>query len=148
MKLHRSCDQFYDERQALERGRAFRNGYLTLALAMLVCFLIRDYFEWNPIDDYSMFLFCIWISLVVVSVTLILKNAYDGIYEGRNAFAVWVMGFAGVACLVFESVRNAKGKLSLYNDFGTLFSGICLIIIFAVYMVKRSHDGKHEKAGE
>ena len=51
MKKHRNCDMFYDERQAIERGRAFRNGYLTLALAMLACFLIRACFEWNPIDD-------------------------------------------------------------------------------------------------
>lgn len=145
MKRLRNCNIFYDERQAIERGRAFRNGYITLALAMLLCFLIRDCFEWNPIDDYSMFLFCIWTSLVVVSVNLILNNAYDGIYEGRNALAAWIMGFAGTVCLVGEAVRGVKGKFTFYNDFGTLFSGIGLITIFSVYMVKRSHDAKQEK---
>lgn len=95
-----------------------------------------------------MLLLCLWISLAVVSVTLIVKNAYDGIYEGRNAAAVWVMGVAGAICLVYETVSAVKGRFTFYHDAGSLFSGICLVVIFAVYMTKRSNDRKLQKTEE
>lgn len=148
MRKGKPCCKFYDERQAIERGKAFRNGYISLVLAMFACFFIRECLEWNPVDNYSMLLLCLWISLSVVSVTLIVRNAYDGIYEGRNAVAVWVMGVAGTICLIYEVVSGIKGKFSFYHDIGALFSGVCLVLIFTVYMVKRSTDRKLEKAEE
>ena len=148
MRKSKPCCKFYDERQAIERGKAFRNGYISLALAMFVCLFVRECCEWDPVDNYSMFLLCLWVSLAVVSVTLIVKNAYDGIYEGRNAATVWIMGVAGVICLIYETVSGVKGKFSFYHDIGALFSGICLVLIFVVYMVKRSTDRKLEKTEE
>ncbi len=138
----------YDERQILERGKAFRNGYISLAVAMLVCYFINSGLNHSMIDDFSQLLFCIWVSIVVVSVTMIVRNAYDGIYEGRNAVVVWVMGAAGIFILFAEIIKWFRGTLTFYSNAGTVFSGVSLLIICAVYSVKRQRDRKRDNSEE
>lgn len=138
----------FDERQILERGKAFRNGYISLATAMLVCFLIKDCFEMNLVDDSSIMLACLWVSVVVFSVTMIVKNAYDGIHEGRNAVVVSFMGAAGFFILVIESIKGIRGTFVLFSAAGNLICAASMLTICAVYWAKRQRDRKRDNAEE
>ena len=67
-----SGDACYDERQSIERGNAFRNGYLSLLAAIAACYFLRDAIGWKPVDDGAAMLLCFWISVVTVSATFML----------------------------------------------------------------------------
>lgn len=138
----------YDERQILERGKAFRRGYISLAVAMLVCFFIKDCFELNFMDDASVMLTCLWVSVVITSVTMIVKNAYEGIYEGRNAIVVSGMGVAGAFVVLTEIIKGLRGNFVFYSDAGAISCGIGLLVIFTVYHVKKRQDRLKEIARE
>lgn len=148
MRKRKTRNKFYDERQAIERGKAFRNGYISMFATMLFCYLEKDCFRWNLLDDFSMLNFCTWVPLSVVSVTLILRNAYDGINEGYNVFGVWCMGLTGVFMLFVVADSVATGNFTVYHNSGFIFLGSGMIIIAAVYIVKRSIDRKREKKEE
>jgi hypothetical protein len=142
------ADTRYDERQIIERGNAFRNGYLSLLAAVAICYFLRDIFGWEPVDGGSAMLLCIWISAVVISVTMIVKNAYDGIQEGWNSVAVWVMGATGMFCLVGVIVRGILGTFNWYDGGGAVFTSIGMLVIFIVYRVKQRRDKQAERADD
>lgn len=129
-------EKIYDERQMIERGKASRNGYIALAAAMLACFFIKDCFEVDFIDDSSAVLCCLWVSAVAFAVTMIVKDAYDGVYEGRNSIVVTVMGAAGCFMLAAEMVSAARGTFVFYNSAGVLVSAVSMQTVCAVYWVK------------
>ena len=52
-----TLEKGFDERQILERGRAFRNAYLTLAGALLLMFLMNDGFELYIFDGLALLIF-------------------------------------------------------------------------------------------
>lgn len=95
-----------------------------------------------------MFNLCTWVPLSVVSVTLIIKNAYDGIYEGHNVATAWCMGACGVFMLFVVADSAATGNFTVYHNSGFIFLGSGMIIIAVVYIVKRSIDRRCEKKEE
>ena len=141
-------DDRFDERQVLERGNAFRNGYIALAAAMLVCYFVKDCFEVNLVDDSSIMLGCIWVSAAVFAVTMIVKDAYDGIHEGRNCVIVTIMGATGFFILAMEIIKGIKGTLVFYSAAGNLVCAISLLTICTVYWVKRKHERERESTEE
>lgn len=52
-----TLEKGFDERQILERGRAFRNAYLTLAGALLLMFLLNEGFELYIFDGLALLIF-------------------------------------------------------------------------------------------
>mgnify|MGYP000882020923 CR=1 FL=1 len=93
-------------------------------------------------------LLCFWISVVTVSATMIVKNAYDGIADGQKAVIVWIMGAAGTVGFTDVVVRGIRGTFDWYGNAGTVFTAAGLLVIFAVYRVKRRHDERLERARE
>lgn len=141
-------DNRFDERQILERGNAFRNGYIALAAAMLVCYFVKDGFEVDLADDSSILLGCIWVSAVVFAVTMIVKNAYDGIHEGRNSILVTFMGAVGFFMLVFEIIKAVRGTFVFYSTAGILVSAVGMLTICIIYWIKRKRDRKQDSTEE
>lgn len=141
-------DNRFDERQVLERGNAFRNGYIALAAAMLVCYFVKDCFEVNLVDDSSILLVCLWVSAVVFAVTMIVKDAYDGIHEGRNLMVITVMGAVGCFMLVVEIIKAVRGTFAFYSTAGVLISAVGMLTICIVYWVKRRRDKKQDSVTE
>ncbi len=144
--MKEKCEDVYDERQILERGRAFRNGYISLFLSMLVCYFVKNYEVKPLVDDFSAMVMCFWLSIVVISVTMIVRNAYDGIHEGRNAVIVSIMGALGLFALIVEIIKGFCGSFDFYSSTSTIFISVSLFVIFTVYRVKRWRDGKQETA--
>ncbi len=139
----------FDERQILERGKAWRNGYLSLAAAVLAFYFIKDCFEVRlPMNDFSVVMACIWVSAVVFCVTMIVRNAYDGVSDGRNAVAVSAMGAVGLFVLASEIVKGLEGTFVFYSSAGTVITAASLLTICAVYWVKRLRDRKRNAAAE
>lgn len=148
MRKRKARYKFYDERQTIERGKAFRNGYISVSAIVFVCYVGKDWFQWNLLDDFSMFMLCTCVPSAVVYVTLIVKNAYDGIYEGRSTVIAWCMGITGVFMLFVVADSVATGNFTVYHNSGFIFLGSGMIIIAAVYIVKRSIDRRCEKKEE
>ena len=141
-------DDRFDERQVLERGNAFRNGYIALAAAMLVCFFVRDCCEVNLVDDSSILLVCLWVSAAVFAVTMIVKDAYDGIHEGRSSILVTFMGAVGSFMLVVEIIKAVRGTFAFYSAAGILVSAVGMLTICIVYWFERQRDKKQDSTEE
>lgn len=148
MRKRKTRNKFYDERQTIERGKAFRNGYLSMSVMLLICYLGKDWFRWDLLDDFSIFMLCGCVPAAIVSVTLIIKNAYDGIYEGRNTVTAWCMGASGVFVLLSVADSVVTGNFTIYHSSGLMLLGSEMILISAVYIVKRSIDRNCEKEEE
>lgn len=141
-------DNRFDERQVLERGNAFRNAYIALAVAMLVCYFAKDCFEVNLVDDSSIMLGCLWVSAVAFAVTMIVKDAYDGIHEGKSSILVTIMGIVGCFMLVVEIIKAVRGTFVFYSTAGILVSAVGMLTICIIYWIKRKRDRKHDSTEE
>lgn len=67
----------FDERQIAERGRAFRNAYLTMAAAMTVMFFINDVLEMYLFDSSAFYMMPTVLSLAVFMCTAVRKDAFE-----------------------------------------------------------------------
>lgn len=148
MRKRKTRNKFYDERQTIERGKAFRNGYLSMSVMLLICYLGKDWFRWDLLDDFSIFMLCGCVPATIVSVTLIIKSAYDGISEGHNIVTALCLGASGVIMLFYVADSVVTGNFTIYHNSGFVFLGSYLILISAVYIVKRSIDRNCEKEEE
>lgn len=138
----------FDEKQILDRGKAFKIGFLASMITPAISYLIQDFIEIN-IDDYTTLLFMIWVPLTVCFISLILLNAYEGLQSsGGGKIFCTIFGFAGIFPVIFVLIDVLSGFNSFYQNgtitgsVGELFMGSCMIIISIVYWIKYLIDKK------
>ena len=142
-------DKDFDERQIAERGRAFRNAYLTMAAAMTVMFFINDVMEMYLFDGSAFYMMPTVLSLAVFICTAVIKDAFAG-YSGINNAVPAIFGFLGLfltAGSIIEIVRDRvifdiNGHLD--DCFTHLFCGLCYLAVGITYIIKKISDKKAE----
>lgn len=141
----------YDERQILERGKAFRNGYLVLFLMIAVLLLLSEGMDIiPPMDNYTFAMLSLWPSMLVCFITLIIKDAYDGISRSPGRVAASVFGLSGTVLLVVSILDITKGVAMwpLNEETVHLVVGISCLMICIVYWVKWWCNEKRFKEAE
>lgn len=145
----------FDERQRIERGRAFQYAFFSMAAALLICGLTDSILK-KPFFDYdAMLLIPVWTGITAFLITVIRRDAVERAKaDGWNFLAV-LWGVVGAAAFVFEVlslVRSgivADGVLS--HDAVIAFDGACMMAVCAAYRMKRRKDraaalsAEHEK---
>ena len=139
----------FDERQIAERGRAFRNAYLTIASAMTVMFFINDVMEMKLFDSSAFYMMPTVLSLAVFMCTAVHKDAFEGLSGISNAVpAIFgVLGLFLTVSSIIEIVRNRvifdiNGHLD--DCFNHLFCGLCYLVVGIIYIIKKISDKKAE----
>lgn len=134
----------FDEKQQLERGKAYRNGFFTLLALLLVSFFISDGLELHWLDSASLFHIFFWVSFAVCAITMIVKDAYDGISGSSGRVALSIIGIAGLAVLVTTCIELARNQTSWDSCIGMVVMGLCGITTSVVYWAKKISNRKYE----
>ena len=143
----KQCNKGFDERQTLERGKAFQIGYCTLALFMVLCFALNEAgIHWA--SSFSQMLIGLWGSILVITIRLIVTNAYDGIREGNFRILAIMFCLGGISIAGHIISKIADSHETIYNGVGELVVGADALMIGTVYWVNYLHNKKLEKSNE
>ncbi len=139
----------YDERQQIERGKAFRNAFYSLLGSLIICCLINTPFKTPILNSLAVMVFPSMISLSVLITTCILRNAIDGLnYKNGFKWLSLVFSVGGIYYVVISVITLAENPLIidgvLSPSVPMAFMGICLIEVCIVYWIKHFID--HRKA--
>ena len=143
-------DDQFDERQQFERGKAFRNAYLSLIVSLLTIFFINSVMEKNIFDVSSIITVPIWISLGVFCCTAICKDAYESYKNSCGHFVPAIFGICGLLLLIisikeaFDSDSYPSNMEFINSQLRSISQGIISLIIFAVSIAKQRIDKKSE----
>ncbi len=152
----RKRKEYLDERQQIERGKAFRNAFFTLLIASFVCCSINGVLD-RPIFDYlALVMIPMWLSFSVIFTTIIMRDALF-INNKENYAGAWLAliicwGLTGVVmiALFILGLKNhpimSEGVLNM--SFVQAFTGLCMIEISVAYFIKRIRDRRTAKAAE
>lgn len=132
----------YDEKQIIDRGKAFQYGFIAAMLTTCGVYFYTDALEFK-MDSYAAFLIRLWIPITITFIALIVKDAYDGVNSTPGRIVFTIFGMAGLFLVGVSFMRIVSGK-EAFLDSGTLtevagiiFSGICMIIVSIIYWVKQ-----------
>lgn len=132
----------YDEKQIIDRGKAFQYGFIAAMLTICGVYFYTDALEFK-MDSYAAFLIRLWIPITITFIVLIVKDAYDGANSTPGRIILTVLGMAGLFLVGVTVIRIVSGK-EVFLDSGTLtdsagriFSGICMILVSIIYWVKQ-----------
>lgn len=143
----KQCDKGFDERQTLERGKAFQIGYCTLALFIILCFALNEAdIHWA--SSFSQMLIGLWSSILVITVRLIVTNAYDGIREGHFRILAIMFCLGGISIAGHIISKMADSQATIYDGIGELVVGAGAMTIGVVYWVNYLHNKRLEKSNE
>lgn len=142
-------DKDFDERQIAERGRAFRNAFLTIVAAMTVMFFTNDALELYLFDSSAFYLMPTVLSLSVFISTAVRKDAFAG-YNGMSNAVPAVLGCVGLFLTINSIIELVRDRVIIdvsgYLDdcFTHLFCGLCYLAVGITYIIKKISDKKTE----
>lgn len=126
----------YDERQLVERGRAFQSAYLTLGIYTIFCAVIES-------DGVQCFtpgvlpMIGLFLSVTVFAVTAIRHDALSGLHtKPKDAIRLWLLIIVvQLVCFVLDwrdgdVVRDGVLTLSVIS----LVNAVCFLVMLVVYL--------------
>lgn len=142
----------FDERQRIERGRAFQYAFVSMVVALLACGLTDSILE-KPFFDYeAMLMIPVWTGITAFLITVIRRDAVERTKaDGWNFLAVlWgVVGAVAFAVAVLSLIRSgvvADGALD--HNMVMAFDGACMMAVCAAYRMKRRKDRAESLSAE
>ncbi len=138
----------FDERQIIDRGKAFQIGFIVALVSIALVFLATDAFEFK-IDTFTSFIVTIWTPMTACFIMLIAKDAYEGINQTGGRIIISVLGFCGVFMLISKIILLLTNRSYfiengiITENIGHIFQGLCMTVIFIVYWVKQYINKKN-----
>lgn len=153
-------EKVYDERQSLARGQAYKVGFFTLMIYVMLAVFMDEIFDIHILMSLGGMWIGVCLSIAVFAIICILKDAYMSLQE--NARGILIMfGAIGVinlcCCLprllhgegfteVAQAVKN--GKIYEYTKISVnsmnLTVGILFLTLMSVFAGKLWYDRRHE----
>ncbi len=150
--LRKDTKQDFDERQLLERGKAFRNAFYTALFDVLILYALNEFAGLKFIDPEFICYFLIWTSVAVFLHTAIWYDAFEApndTGEGRMVVIIW--GVCGAFLLLSTVLRTAaylglpKEERDIGNLLNTVVTALCMLSIFITYALKRRRRQRYEE---
>lgn len=148
-KVKKDFDESYDERQVLERGKAFRNAYFTALLDVLILFGLNEFAGLKFIDPEFICYFLIWTTIAIFTLTAIRHDAFERLNDaGESRLVIILWGVCGAFILVTCIVKSVAylGVPKAERDLGDLLNNtvaaLCMLAVFVAYMLKRRKIGR------
>lgn len=137
----------FDEKQIADRGKSFQYGFIA-SLATILGMYFLTAIVGLQIDIDSLFLITLWIPMTTCFISLILKNAYEGIGSTGGKVVATFLGIAGLILSASSLYLAFTGSEALWengavtHNAGRVLSSLCMVAICAVYWIKRYSDNK------
>lgn len=138
----------YDEMQMITRGKAYKYAFWAIVIIEALFGILLSADIKLPLSAPLLHIIVIFIGIIVQISYCIWNNAYIGLNDNMNRFAIFSVFISlfnfGIA---FHSYR--KGELIVNGVFQTNFinlvCGFLFIIIGVELLIKKIFDGKEEK---
>lgn len=143
----KNAENHYDERQLVERGRAYKLAFFTLLIYNVIYGCV-DGFGTKWCEPSVGMLVGVFLGVTVFACAAICSDAFGGIHNNtRSIILLWVLIIVvQLICFVLDCVDGVvieNGVLTIH--FISLVNAVCFIIILAVYFV---HHRKEKLLGE
>lgn len=150
--LKKNTRQDFDERQLLERGKAFRNAFFTALFDVLILYALNEFAGLKFIDPEFICYFLIWTSAAVFLHTAIRHDAFEtpnDMGEGRMLVIIW--GVCGAFLLLSTVLRTAaylglpKEERDIGDLLNTIVTALCMLSILISYALRRRRQRYEEE---
>ena len=137
----------YDERQIIERGKAFQIGFMTAIVLSLVTFLVTGLFDIR-ISAMTVFGIQTTIPIMVCMMAMILKNAYDPMNKRVAPILCGIFSVLGLYLVLFSVGRVLLGQDSFLeggavtDTSGFIVVGLSMIGTGIVYLIRKRRNKK------
>ncbi|MGN0471122.1 MAG: hypothetical protein ACI4GV_09445 [Acutalibacteraceae bacterium] len=137
----------FDERQQIERGKAFQWAFITSFILLALFCIIENTFEICKFSTFFIFITTFWISFSVFGTKVILNDAFYGIKEKTSRVIFIIFGIVGFFMLVVDVIEILNGESLVtgnqLNDIvAMMIESVAMIEMFIVSEVKRIKDKK------
>lgn len=138
----RTSKDIFDERQIIERGKAFQIGFFTAIFASLAVFLMTSVFEIR-MEAMTIFMLQTSVPVMVCMMALILKNAYDPVNKQSGRILCTIYSLVGLFLIIFTVARVVSGKDSfvtdgiITNECGYVILGFTMANIGIVHLIRQ-----------
>ena len=133
----------YDERQLIERGKAYKYGFFAALLTCAVLILLDTFETILPVLGMTTFFFPIMTGVVAQVSYSIFHDAYEGLNTNMGRFIV-VMAIISVFNIFLAVARFVRAGIledgKLCPQFMNLMCGILLFIVAGELMIKKALD--------
>jgi len=137
-------ENYYDERQIAERGKAFMISWFIVMLLLLLCHFICTAFEYKTLFSEHLFLSIMWAGIAVFSIISITKDAYEYLANKRTSVFMMAAFFClGLLISITTPIDIIKDGGILIKD-GViieecfeLFNGLCQLSFSSTYFIHR-----------
>ena len=138
----------YDEKQIIERGKSFQYAFICAIVVNIIIFL--SYFVGVGFANGAICLINIGLPIAIYMLSMIIKNAYDGVTNAGEKLNISAMGGCGVALLIIFLPDIISGKKLLIDNAmitesaGALLISILILVVVLVYLIKKHIEKKSE----
>ncbi|MDD6069563.1 MAG: hypothetical protein PUC12_01945 [Clostridiales bacterium] len=157
-------EKAYDERQLLARGQAYKVGFFTLMIYVVLAAFLDEIWDIHILMSLGGMWIGVCLSIAVFAVICILKDAYMSLQENARGIMIVFggIGIMNICCSLprllhgeglIEVAQTVKyGKIYEYTKLSinsmNLIAGILFLILMAVFAGKLWYDKKHEDEEE
>ncbi|MCR5477315.1 MAG: hypothetical protein K6E92_06825 [Lachnospiraceae bacterium] len=134
----------YDERQQLERGRAYCLGFMTILICMFLAITI-DALELLPVQGYVLYAASIFPGVMAFVTYCVWHEAYFSLREKEKSLLI-IFGIIGAINLVISITAILEGRLVVNGRPGTsilnLACAVMFLELFLVVFLKKIRTSK------
>lgn len=144
----------YDERQLIYQGKAYKYAFYTLLIysglilaALIAGETVRTYKL--PVDNSTLILVGIMLSVLVFAIYSILKDAYFRMNENKKFLlgVFWVLAAVNLGLGIFHVINGdiATGGIITFEGAGSLLLGVTMLAVASVATYKRIQDKRGDE---
>ena len=137
----------YDEKQIIEKGKSFQCAFISAIVINVIIYILGEFIDVKFSND-ALCLINIGVPIAVYMMSMILKNAYDGISNAGESLSISALGGFCVALLILYLPDVLSGKKSLLDksiiteSTGALLISILMLITVVTYWTKKIIEKK------
>ena len=139
----------YDEKQIIERGKSFQYAFTCAIVVNIIIYLLSDFIGIGFANG-AILLINIGLPIATYTLSMIIKNAYDGFSNARKKLNISALSGFGVGLLTLYLPDIISGKKPLIDNAkvtesaGVLLISILTLVVVVVYLLKKHIEKKSE----
>lgn len=139
----------YDEKQIIERGKSFQYAFTCAIVVNIIIYLLSDFIGIGFANG-AIFLINIGLPIATYMLSMIIKNAYDGVSNAGEKLNISALGGCGVGLLILFLPDIISGKEPLIDNAkvtesaGALLISILTLVVVVIYWLKKHIEKKSE----
>lgn len=133
----------YDEKRLIDRGKAFRTGFLAAMVSIVLVNAGADLLG-ITVEPFAAFQLQLWIPLSACLIDQVRRNAFGEVNTnvGKLFFLFWGIAIGKTIVRLANGSEVLLTNATIGEPFGRLVMGIGMLVTSIVYFVKLRKDAR------